>query len=50
LPTAEELQEWLCSSDDRDDSNFRMELNVAPAEEKSQQEIMEGYLAVLTKL
>jgi ubiquinone/menaquinone biosynthesis C-methylase UbiE len=41
LPTAAELQEWF---DDR------MELMVAPAEAKSEQEIREGYLAVLTKV
>ena len=49
LPTASELEEWLCG--DGDDPNAkRMELTVAPAEAKSQQEVREGYLAVLTKV
>ncbi|KAL3908239.1 MAG: hypothetical protein SGILL_008557 [Bacillariaceae sp.] len=43
LPTAAELQDWLCSDN-------QMELSVAPAAAKTQQEIKEGYLAVLTKL
>ncbi|KAL3925579.1 MAG: hypothetical protein SGARI_005815 [Bacillariaceae sp.] len=47
LPTAVELEEWLCVEDD-DDNSRQMELIVAPAEAKSQQEIKEGYLAVLT--
>lgn len=45
LPTSAELQEWL--GDDTGDGT--MELTVAPAEAKTEQEIREGYLAVLTK-
>jgi 2-polyprenyl-3-methyl-5-hydroxy-6-metoxy-1,4-benzoquinol methylase len=52
LPTTSELNEWFCGGDSDDDNNDekRMELTVAPADPKSEQEIREGYLAVLTKL
>lgn len=48
LPTSEELKEWLCCTKDQDNAPATiMELVVAPAGFKSQQEIREGYLAVL---
>jgi 2-polyprenyl-3-methyl-5-hydroxy-6-metoxy-1,4-benzoquinol methylase len=50
LPTMAELQEWFCRGDDDDDHEKRMEVTVAPAKSNSQQELREGYLAVLTKL
>jgi len=60
LPTTSELQEWLCDSDSSNGNDngtdtmtidphpeIKMKLLVEPAEAKSEQEIREGYLAVL---
>jgi 2-polyprenyl-3-methyl-5-hydroxy-6-metoxy-1,4-benzoquinol methylase len=49
LPSTDELRKWFCGGSNENDDK-RMELTVAPAQPQSEQEIQEGYLAVLTKL
>ncbi|VEU34583.1 unnamed protein product [Pseudo-nitzschia multistriata] len=46
LPTSAELKEWLCEEGE-DSGKSSMKLVHEPAEPKSQQEVREGYLAVL---
>ena len=48
LPTIAELQEWLCNDNqDEDDGGPTMKIVHEPALSKSQDEVREGYLAVL---
>jgi 2-polyprenyl-3-methyl-5-hydroxy-6-metoxy-1,4-benzoquinol methylase len=49
LPTAAELEEWLCNDHSNSEGGSKMVLTVDPASAKSDREIREGYLAVLTK-
>jgi SAM-dependent methyltransferase len=52
LPTAQELKEWLCEdsndlANDDDGTPTVMDLKHSPADAKSQDEIRDGYIAVL---